>query len=154
MYALAAVAMGLAFLAIVVLMFIPRDLFHRTPSSGVWTPGSIPAWTPPNAPAAVEAPGIYPLGEGRFRVVMHAYNWTFTPDEIRVPVGAEVTFVALSMQDYHGVAIIGTPVIISFDQTQPREATHTFDEPGEYLFVCSEYCGAGHVSMTGRVIVE
>jgi cytochrome c oxidase subunit 2 len=33
-------------------------------------------------------------------------------------------------------------------------ATATFSQPGEYLFVCHEYCGLAHHAMTGKVIVE
>ena len=29
-----------------------------------------------------------------------------------------------------------------------------FDEPGEHLLVCHEYCGIGHHTMAGRFIVE
>jgi cytochrome c oxidase subunit 2 len=30
----------------------------------------------------------------------------------------------------------------------------TFDKPGEYLFICHEYCGLAHQTMAGKVIVE
>ena len=32
--------------------------------------------------------------------------------------------------------------------------TVTFDTPGEYLIVCNEYCGQGHHTMSGKLIVE
>ena len=32
--------------------------------------------------------------------------------------------------------------------------THRFEEPGEYDFVCHEYCGVGHHTMAGKLIVE
>ena len=28
-----------------------------------------------------------------------------------------------------------------------------FDEPGEYDFICTEYCGIAHATMYGKVIV-
>jgi cytochrome c oxidase subunit 2 len=31
---------------------------------------------------------------------------------------------------------------------------YTFDEPGEHLIICHEYCGIGHHNMWGKVIVE
>jgi cytochrome c oxidase subunit 2 len=42
---------------------------------------------------------------------------------------------------------------------QITRVTQTFDEPGEYKFVCHEFCGlaneqVGHHSMFGRVVVE
>ena len=42
----------------------------------------------------------------------------------------------------------------AFTSTDGREATTTFETPGEYLVVCNEYCGLGHHLMQGKVIVE
>jgi cytochrome c oxidase subunit 2 len=86
--------------------------------------------------------------------VLISYNWSFRPREIRIPAGSEVTFRLRSDEDYHGIAIIGTPIVMSFEQNEIKEVTHIFEEPGEYPFVCTEYCGAGHASMAGMVIVE
>jgi cytochrome c oxidase subunit 2 len=32
--------------------------------------------------------------------------------------------------------------------------TYTFQEPGEHLIICHEYCGIAHHTMYGRLIVE
>ncbi len=154
MYVLAALLMAIAATAVVVLMFVPSDLFDDRGSGEVWVPGSLPGWTMPGDDGPQRAPGVYEIAPDRYLVVMEAYNWAFEPDEVRVPAGAEVTFQGRSTQDYHGIAILGTPVVVSFDRSSPTEITHTFTEPGEYPWVCSEYCGAGHLSMTGRVVVE
>ncbi|HUF70564.1 MAG TPA: hypothetical protein VMM79_18085 [Longimicrobiales bacterium] len=37
---------------------------------------------------------------------------------------------------------------------QVSRNTYTFDEPGEHLIICHEYCGIAHHAMFGRVIVE
>lgn len=37
---------------------------------------------------------------------------------------------------------------------QVSRVTVTFEEPGEYPYVCNEYCGVGHHTMSGKVIVE
>jgi cytochrome c oxidase subunit 2 len=65
-----------------------------------------------------------------------------------------VDFVARSSQDYHGFAIANTDIILELFHNQVARARYTFTQPGEYLFVCSAYCGAGHATMTGKVIVE
>lgn len=155
MYILAAVAMGIGFLIITVLIFVPSDLFDRSAPEDLYTPGSGTSWVEESRLHPItEPPGVRQVEPGVFVATLYAYNWEFEPREIRVPVGATVTFRARSRQEYHGFALVGTPVILSLDPNEMREATYTFDEPGEYPFVCSEYCGGGHVAMSGRVIVE
>jgi cytochrome c oxidase subunit II len=156
MYLVSALLMFLALLAITVLMFVPTDWRERLGPSTAYVPGSGPAFEPLNRPAvvAVETLGTEEVAPGRYVVTMHAFNWSFEPNEVRVPVGSTVTFRATSIEDYHGIAIIGTDVILSLKQNEPSEATYTFTEPGAYFWVCSEYCGAGHVSMNGWVYVE
>lgn len=155
MYVLAALALGIAAIVIVAMIFVPTDLFEEEPTDGVFVPGTGPTWTPPTALAALsEPPGLREVAPGEYVAVVQAFNWEFIPKEIRVPAGSEVTFRARSSQDYHGFAIIDTPIIMSLGQNEVRERTHTFETPGEYTIVCSEYCGGGHVAMMGRVIVE
>jgi cytochrome c oxidase subunit 2 len=50
--------------------------------------------------------------------------------------------------------IVGTDVEIPVDPMEPGEATYTFSERGEYLIQCHIYCGGGHQTMLGTVIVE
>lgn len=101
-----------------------------------------------------EKPGVREVAPGRYEVRIHAYTGVLAPREIRVPVGAEVTFRARSLQSNHGFALQGTGIVLPLWWNRVAEATHTFTEPGEYPFVCSEYCGDGHSSMVGKVIVE
>jgi cytochrome c oxidase subunit 2 len=155
MYLVAAFLMAAGAILVVVLMFSAGDSPAQGDGAGVWIPGSGPGWTPleierPN----FDPPGVVQIDSTHYVVVMASYNWVFRPNEVRVPVGAEVTFRVRSEEDYHGIAIIGTPVFLSFQQNEESEATHTFTEAGEYPWVCAEYCGAGHPYMTGMVIVE
>ena len=80
--------------------------------------------------------------------------WSFTPNEIRIPAGSEVTFLATSVDVIHGIHIEGTRVNMMLIPGQIARNTYRFEEPGEHLMVCHEYCGAGHHLMYGRVIVE
>ena len=153
MYVLAALLMALGATLVTLMMFVPTDLFDRRDAEDAYVPGSLPGWTVAREDTGRGA-GVYQTGSGEYLVVIDAYNWEFEPDEVRVPAGAVVTFRGRSLQDYHGIAIPGTPVVVSFDQARRTEVTHVFNEPGEYPWICSEYCGAGHLSMTGRVIVE
>jgi cytochrome c oxidase subunit 2 len=53
----------------------------------------------------------------------------------------------------HGFQIDGTNVNMQIVPGQVSKLSHTFTVPGEYRFVCHEYCGAGHAAMYGKVIV-
>lgn len=155
MYVLAALFMFIVLVVLVALIFVPPDLFSRSGSGEVYVPGAGPAFTPMGAAVAIGSPpGVREVAPNRYEAVIEAHNWVFIPNEIRVPAGAEVTFRARSVQDYHGIALVGTEMMLSLGQNQIAEGTHTFAEPGEYLFVCSEYCGAGHLAMMGKVVVE
>ena len=44
--------------------------------------------------APFNAPGMAEVGPGRYEVYLTGQIWTFTPNEIRVPAGSTVTFVA------------------------------------------------------------
>jgi cytochrome c oxidase subunit II len=104
--------------------------------------------------APFDEPGVRELAPDRYEVAMVASVFQFTPNEIRVPAGARVTFSLTSRDVIHGLKIEGTPVNVMVIPGQISEVSATFDEPGEYLFVCHEYCGAGHHVMYGKVIVE
>jgi cytochrome c oxidase subunit II len=99
-------------------------------------------------------PGVFQTGDNEYEVVMIAEAWRFVPDEVRVPAGAEVTFRIASPDVVHGFLIEKTAVNIMVIPGQISQVTHTFEQPGEHLFVCHEYCGTGHHLMSGRVVVE
>ena len=75
-------------------------------------------------------------------------------EEITVPAGSRVTFELTSRDVVHGFKIDDTPINVMVVPGQISKVTTTFDEPGEYLIVCHEYCGGGHHAMFGKVIVE
>lgn len=101
-----------------------------------------------------DRPGVREVAPGRYEAVLIGQAWSYTPNEIRVPAGAEVTFIATSTDVLHGFAIDGTRVNMMLVPGQISRVTYRFDEPGEHLLICHEYCGLGHHVMYGRVIVE
>ena len=107
------------------------------------------AQTPP-----FDQPGIVELAPGRYEVRMTAQIWSFAPNEIRVPAGSIVTFIATSKDVVHGLLIHGANVNVMLLPGQVARVTARFDQPGEYPFVCHEYCGIAHHAMWGKVIVE
>jgi len=76
-----------------------------------------------------------------------------TGQPLRVPAGSTVTLYVTSPDVLHGFEMVGTNVNLIIMPGQISEITVEFDEPGTYSMVCSEYCGAAHHVMEGRVEV-
>ncbi|MBI2881097.1 MAG: cytochrome c oxidase subunit II [Candidatus Tectomicrobia bacterium] len=104
--------------------------------------------------APFNKPGVHPVAPGRYEVRMLAGIWFFAPNEIRVPAGSTVEFIATSRDVVHGLLIQGANVNVMLLPGQVSRVTARFERPGEYPFVCHEYCGIAHHTMWGRVIVE
>ena len=98
--------------------------------------------------------GVRQIAPGKFQAVVIARTWSFTPNEIDVPVGAEVSFVATSADVTHGFFIVGTRVNMMLIPGQVSEFDYRFTKPGEYLLICHEYCGQLHHTMSGKVVVK
>lgn len=101
-----------------------------------------------------DQPGVRQTGENAYEAVFLASAWQFTPAELRVPRGATVTFVGTSTDVLHGFHVAKTRINVMLIPGQIARVTYTFDEPGEFLIVCHEYCGAAHHIMSGKVVVE
>jgi cytochrome c oxidase subunit II len=147
-----------AFLAVSVAMLLvfAGALVYATTMRGMTLPGEGGRIDPKQIyhTAPFEHPGVYKTGPNRYTVVMIAMAWTYLPSEIRVPAGAEVSFVVSSADVIHGFEIPGTRVNMMVIPGQISRLTHTFSTKGELHLVCHEYCGAGHQTMNARVVVE
>jgi cytochrome c oxidase subunit II len=78
----------------------------------------------------------------------------FNPTQVRVPAGSSVTFYLTSVDVQHGFQIERTNVNMMVLPGQVSKLTAKFDKPGTYNFICHEYCGVGHHTMFGQIIVE
>ena len=109
------------------------------------------AQTPP-----FDNPGLRELAPGKYDayILAQASPWKYYPSEIRVPLGATVTFYVTSVDVQHGFRVQDTNVNMMVLPGQISKLTATFDKAGEFPYVCSEYCGVGHQNMFGKVIVE
>ena len=99
------------------------------------------------------APGLRELAPGRYEAFILAQIWFFNPREITVPVGSVVTFYITSQDVQHGFKLEGTNVNMMIIPGQVSKLSYTFTEPGNYNWVCHEYCGLGHAAMFGTVKV-
>lgn len=104
--------------------------------------------------APFDKPGVRELAPGRYEVAMTAQAWSFTPNEIHVPAGSEVTFRVTSRDVIHGFEITGVALNMMLIPGQVSVASASFDEPGEHLIICHEYCGVGHQTMYATIIVD
>lgn len=116
-------------------------------------------------PRVVATPGQSPWGDpvdervrelaaNKYEVYILAQAWSFQPSQIRVPVGSTVTFYLTSKDVQHGFRLDDTNINMMVLPGEVSKLTATFDEPGEYNFVCHEFCGVGHHTMYGQLIVE
>lgn len=104
--------------------------------------------------APFDAPSVVETAPGRYEARVVAGIWYFTPAEIRVPTGSEVTFVGTSRDVIHGFFLPHADVNIMLIPGQVSRITTRFNKAGEYPFICHEYCGIAHHTMAGKVIVE
>lgn len=98
--------------------------------------------------------GVSQRPDGSVQVTMAALMFAFMPAEVRVPAGRPVHFRVTSMDVTHGFEVAGTNANTMVMPGYLSEFTITFDQPGEHLIVCNEYCGNGHHAMQAKVIVE
>ncbi len=106
----------------------------------------------PNSPWS--NPGVREVVPGKkYDVYITARIWQFNPREIRVPVGAKVTFYVVSVDVQHGFKIQDTNVNAQIVPGHVTKMTVTFTKPGYYPFICTEYCGAAHAAMAGGITV-
>ncbi len=108
--------------------------------------------TDPNSPWS--EPGLRELAPGKYEAYVLSQTWQFVPREMTVPVGSTVTFYITSKDVQHGFKLQDTNLNVQIVPGQVSKLTITFDTPGRYDYICSEYCGAAHAAMFGTLIVE
>ena len=147
-----------AFLSLGVLLLLAclGALLYAGTVAGIHLPGHVAHVDPANVFQAppFDQPGVRQTGPDRYEAVVIGQAFGFIPGEIRVPAGATVTFIATSRDVLHGFNVERTRVNMMLIPGQVARTEYRFDEPGEHLLICHEYCGSGHHTMYGKVIVE
>jgi cytochrome c oxidase subunit 2 len=93
--------------------------------------------------------------QGRvLRIDMKASQYRFSPDTIRVKAGTPVELHIVSMDVVHGWAIQALNLNATVVPGKETVIRFTPTKAGRYPFVCSVYCGPGHLEMKGELIVE
>ena len=104
--------------------------------------------------APFDETGVFEVGDNQYEVVMTLQAFSFDPGDIEIPAGAEVEFIMTSKDVVHGMQIVDTNVNAMILPGHIQTIKHTFNEPGEYLILCNEYCGAGHQLMSTTITVK
>lgn len=140
----------------VMLVIFGITLIITSVAMGISLPGSVERLDPAQVREIppFDEPGVRQTGPNQYEVVLLGFAWAFQPNEIRVPAGSEVTFIATSTDVLHGIHVEGTRVNMMLIPGQVARNTYTFRTPGRFLMVCHEFCGSGHHIMAGEVIVE
>jgi cytochrome c oxidase subunit 2 len=94
------------------------------------------------------------IGENKYEIAIIAGMFAFQPGNLEIPAGATVHFTLASPDVTHGFKISDTNVNVMVVPGYISKVSHTFDEPGEYLILCNEYCGLGHENMASTITVK
>lgn len=97
--------------------------------------------------------GISTDESGRLHAWVVGLTFAWLPAEMTVPTDTPITFHITSTDVTHGFQIIRTNGQSMVVPGYVSQFTTRFDEPGEYVVVCNEYCGLGHHTMAGRLHV-
>jgi cytochrome c oxidase subunit 2 len=150
-YEKAFLAVGLA-----VLLVCGAALVYATAVQGIHLPGVAGRIDPRRVyqTPPFDRPGVKEVGPGQYEAVIVSQTWAFVPPVIRVPANATVTFIATTVDVIHGFNVEGTRLNMMLVPGQISRNSYRFRTPGEYLVICHEYCGLGHHTMAGKVVVE
>lgn len=93
-------------------------------------------------------------GSKRYEIHYVARMWKFEPADVTMPPGSTADVYVASADVTHGLQIIGTNVNLEVVPGAVNFARFKFDQPGDYLVVCNEYCGMQHHNMAARIHVS
>jgi cytochrome c oxidase subunit II len=86
-------------------------------------------------------------------VKLVAQRFHYTPSEFRVKPG-EVILEITSLDFVHGFNIPDLKLRSDLPPGRVTQLRFTVDKPGEYDFLCDNFCGDQHEEMAGRMIVS
>jgi cytochrome c oxidase subunit 2 len=99
------------------------------------------------------SPGLRQISDDQFEAFVVSKTWAFEPRELEVPVGATIDIYVTSPDLQHGFKVTDTNINMMVVPGQVSKVTYTFEEVGEFPYICHEYCGRGHAAMFGVVNV-
>ena len=85
---------------------------------------------------------------------MTAKQWSFVPSTITVNKGDTVRLNITSTDVKHGIKISAFNVSADLNPGQSTTVEFVADKTGSFSYFCSVFCGSGHGSMKGTLIVK
>jgi cytochrome c oxidase subunit 2 len=85
--------------------------------------------------------------EWDYELIVVASAFFYAPIEAEIPQGSRVKIIATTKDVVHGFEVAGTNINMMLEPGYISEYVATFDQAGEYLVLCNEYCGTGHHTM-------
>ncbi len=104
--------------------------------------------------APFDHPGLRKISEGEYEAYYVGQIFSWTPNQIEVPVGSHVTFYVTSVDVEHGFSVPETGINTMVTPGWVSSVGYTFRTPGKFLLICNEYCGAGHQVMAASIEVK
>lgn len=87
-------------------------------------------------------------------VMLHAQNWQFTPDTIRLQSGKPAKLHLMGVDGNHGIEIPALGISATMYAGENTFVDIPTDTPGTYEFFCNVSCGSGHKDMVGTIVIE
>lgn len=92
--------------------------------------------------------------DGAVIIDITSKQWEYNPSEIRVKEGQTVILRIKSIDVPHGFVIEDYRVNVFLPPGEVVEAKFTANKVGEFVYFCNVFCGTGHPSHKGKLIVE
>ena len=83
-----------------------------------------------------------------------AKQFSFEPSIIEVNKGDKVRLIVTSVDVPHGISIPEYKINEKLEPGKPVTIEFTADKQGTFTAYCSVFCGSGHSSMKGKLIVR
>ncbi|WP_239772630.1 cytochrome c oxidase subunit II [Mammaliicoccus sp. I-M36] len=137
------------FLAILIITGLHNG--HKPAASGreYVNPDKVDQIEPFNKPGLNKADGK----DYDYELVIVASAFNYQPGQVEISKGSKVKIIATSKDTLHGFSLPGTNVNMMLEPGHISEYTKTFNDKGEYLIICNEYCGVGHADMKSMIKV-
>jgi cytochrome c oxidase subunit 2 len=88
------------------------------------------------------------------RIALSARKFEFSPSEIHLEKGERVVFELTALDFPHGFSVPDFGVRRDFLPGKTVDMEFAADRAGRFPFLCDNFCGEGHDTMSGLLIVS